>query len=284
MYFLWTKNSSSNEINMHIIWRSLQLDWEFLLLDTSVEEKMEFLWKKYFTLIKLFFFKPIPGKSSVVLFGRDYYYDDRYGIAVLQSTYTDNALLKAFIRPGSVIVDIGANIGQFRFFSEQFLKAKKVYSFEPILQTYNVLKKNFPKNSYNFAVSKKKTLEFYLFPLSVWASSIFQENTMKKEIVKGIRLKNIEQIRKEKKIDLIKIDVEGAEEEVLTACETILTKSHYLLIEASIDRNATGTIFSLMNTVKKMLPDAQLIRIGRSYTNDEKNTTGAVDILFENVL
>lgn len=267
---------------MNLFIRSLQLDLEFLSLDLSLEDKIEFIWKKYLLLFRYIFLRFIFRNNYISLFGRKYFFDDKYGIAVLQSTYTDNFLLKDFINSRAIIVDIGANIGQFRFFCEHVLRAKKVYSFEPIKSTYDVLQKNFPRNSYNYAISTKKNLTFFIPGLSVWASSLPQENNIRKEQVIGMRLDNIKELKAEKKIDLLKIDVEGAEEDVLVASKNILKKAQYILIEVSIDRIATSDVFSLFQTLKSFLPGVSLIRIGRSYNNPTTHTTGAVDILFKN--
>ena len=267
---------------MNLFIRSLQLDIEFLSLDLSLDDKIEFLWKKYLLLLRNIFLRFVFRNNYIALFGRKYFFDDKYGIAVLQSTYADNFLLKDFIKKNAVVVDIGANIGQFRFFCEHVLSAKRVYSFEPIRATYEVLRKNFPRNSYNFAISTQKKLTFFIPGLSVWASSLPQENNVRKENVVGMRLDSIKELEKENKIDLLKIDVEGAEEDVLKASKTILKKSQFILIEVSIDRVATTDVFSLMQTLKTILPRVSLIRIGRSYNNPTTHTTGAVDMLFKN--
>lgn len=269
---------------MNLLFRSLQLDFEFTLLQMPLQQKIEFLCKKYIILSSNLFLRVLFGSNNVKLFGKRYFFDDKYGIAVLQSTYTDNFFLKKFIKNNAIIVDIGANIGQFRFFSEHSLKAKRVYSFEPIKSTHDVLVKNFPKNSFNVAISTQKKLTFFISELSVWASSLPQENNIAEENVVGMRLDNIKELKNEKQIDLLKIDVEGAEEDVLKASKAMLKKSKFILIEISVDRKAATSIFSLLQILKTILPHVSLIRIGRSYNNPTTHTTGAVDVLFKNNL
>lgn len=264
---------------MNLLIRSLQMDWEFIFLEITMQEKIEFIFKKYSIYLRNIF----AARLGVVkLFGYTYYFDDKYGLAVLQSTYNDNAFLKHFISKNAVVVDIGANIGQFRFFSEHFLKAKRVYSFEPIHTTFLTLKKNFPKRSINTAIATKKKLTFYIPELSVWASALPQENNVKKEIVIGMRLYEIRQVQNEKVIDLLKIDVEGAEQDTLLASRKIAKRARYILIETSIDRTANVNVFTLLEQFRRILPSVELVRIGRSYNNPTTHTTGAVDLLFKN--
>lgn len=49
----------------------------------------------------------------------------------------------AFIKEGSVILDIGANIGNHTVFWSLFSPAAKIISFEPQQLVFNILKRNF---------------------------------------------------------------------------------------------------------------------------------------------
>lgn len=265
---------------MQKVLRSLQLDWSFLLLDISLDQKIEFLYKKYLVLMRNVLFKPQAGVTYITLWGEKYYYDDIYGLAVLQSAYCDNGVFKKFIRPQGTIIDIGANIGQFNHFSRHYLHAKTVVSFEPVAATYSCLIKNAKKNTFNFAISTKSSLQFYLPSLSVWATSQKQAGA-KEEKVKGVRLDTFPEIQKLKNVDLLKIDVEGAEKDVLLASKRTIQKTKYILIEVSFERAATADAIDLLHTLKEIAPKIKLIKIGRLYDNED-TTTGAGDLLFLN--
>ena len=129
---------------MNLIKRSIELDLEFIKLGLPAGDKLAFIIKKYSLLIKNFVFGFTKNKSYISVFKRKYYFDDRFGIAFLQSVYIDNAFLKNYVPPNATIVDIGGNIGQFRFFCENYLSTEKVYSFEPVKETYKTLVLNFP--------------------------------------------------------------------------------------------------------------------------------------------
>jgi FkbM family methyltransferase len=255
------------------------MDGEFFQISLPLKEKIEFLAKKYLTIAiqhTPFLYKPT---NSIEIFGHNYHFDDKYGLAILQTTYIDNAFLKNFIGKNSVIVDVGANIGQFNFFCKKYLKSKRVYSFEPIKKTFEVLSKNFSKNIYKNAVSTSKSITFYTYALSVWSSVFDTGPSHGSETIQGIKPGNIKEISSEKIIDLFKIDAEGSEGDVIKASLPILKKSKYILIEAGVLRQSDVYIPQLLTLLQESVPNIKLVRIGRVYNNDD-HTTGCVDLLF----
>jgi FkbM family methyltransferase len=260
----------------------LQLDLQFLLLHISTPRKLEFILKKYWALLLEIVSPVLRLRRKVRIFGQWYNYDDKYGLAVLQGTFIDNAFLNKFIPENAIIVDIGANIGQFNLFSRNYLKAKRVYSFEPVNQTFSYLKLNCPKLSYQAAVSIKKTLKLYIAELSVWTSAYLSNPTEKVEYVKGVKLDGFSPISDERIIDLFKIDTEGTELDVLKASKTILKKSKYILIEVQFLHLADSNIREILNYLEGELPGVSIVRIGRAYNSEYDGTTGSADVLIQN--
>ncbi len=144
------------------------------------------------------------------------------------------------------IIDIGANIGQ------TLLKVKSIYKeieylgFEPNPVCVNYLYKLIAKNKINrvilfpVGISKKtQLLEFYYYNDSETdpSASIIPGyrpgyNVKKTNIVPVSDINEIRQIRELSKLDLIKIDVEGAEMEVMQSCEELIIKHKpYIIIE-----------------------------------------------------
>ena len=267
---------------IRLISRSLQLDLQFLLLDIRLDKKLEFILKKYWVLFRELLSPVIDSRRKVSIFGQEYYYDDRFGLAVLQGTFIDNAFLKKFIHEDAVIIDIGANIGQFNLFSRYYLKAKRVYSFEPVKQTFTYLKLNNPKYSFQAAVSEKKKLKLYIAELSVWTSAYLSNPTDKVEYVKGIKLDSFSPIINEQSIDLIKIDTEGTELDVLKASRLTLRKARYILLEVQFLHLADSNIREILNYLEVEIPGASVVRIGRVYNSEYDGTTGSADILIYN--
>ena len=59
--------------------------------------------------------------------------------------FAEDYYLKRWIAPGATVVDIGANVGQFRLFSLEYLRAARVLSFEPVNAPSNFCREISPK-------------------------------------------------------------------------------------------------------------------------------------------
>ena len=132
-----------------------------------------------------------------------------------------------------VIFDCGANIGiSCLFFKEEYPQAI-IHAFEPDPTIFKVLSENLQRNQitdvqlYNAAVWKKEeTLEFSSEGADGGALATGGTQTVK---VKAIRLKD--KIEAVGEIDLLKIDVEGAEVEVMRDCADALGKVQNIFVE-----------------------------------------------------
>lgn len=267
---------------MNLILRSLQLDWKMVQLPMPLYRKVEFILKKYLLLVKNYMLGYSITKSYVTLFGEKYYYDDKFGIAFLQSVFVDHYDLVKHIRPGGVVIDVGANVGQFNFFSRHGLGATAVYSFEPIKETFDVLKLNAVTNIYNLGIaSKDREQIFYMPETSLMASSCKVGDFCNEVKVVCSRLDEIEEVINLESIQLVKIDTEGSELDVVKASLPILKRAEYVLIEASVARESAGDLVELTCYLRDFLPELKMIWIGRHF-DDDNGTTVAVDCLFRN--
>jgi len=132
-----------------------------------------------------------------------------------------------------IIYDCGANVGvSVAYFKELYPNAIiKAFEADPYIG--NILEKNLEKNGLykNVEIIKKAVwinndkLEFSKEGAD--GGSIYGDRN--KTIVNAIRLKEL--IEKEKKIDMLKIDIEGAEYEVLKDCSNVLNKVDNLFVE-----------------------------------------------------
>ncbi len=250
---------------MQLLIRSLYLDIQFVSFPLPKWEIIIFLIKKYILLLKNIIFGFKPGQSYIKIFGHNYYYYDKFGIAFLQSVMIEGQCLTSYIKPNSIIVDVGAHVGEFNLFSKLILKALQVISIEPIKQSYLLLRKNAAGKTYNFAVSTEKNVIMYTHDTTIMSSSLKNGRAERTEKCQGIYLDNLEEVNKLKKIDLLKIDVEGAEYNVLITSQKTLKKTRYLFIEASINRPSYGDIHDILHLVKKSCPLAKLIYIGKPF-------------------
>lgn len=134
--------------------------------------------------------------------------------------------LPKFIFPGSTVLDIGANCGQYTYTLSKLVgRSGKVISFEPVKYTFDVLriivKKLKLKNVelHNIALSNKKGKLEIKIPLdnfgipNIGLSSFTNNDNVLREIVKADTLDNFLHVKNVdfKKILFIKCDVEGFE-------------------------------------------------------------------------
>jgi FkbM family methyltransferase len=133
----------------------------------------------------------------------------------------DSEMLFNLVKNNDVIFDIGANIGWYSIHLAKKINSAKIYSFEPIPETFTKLKKNIEINNIsninlvNTPLSNEvQKLTFYYSPSATGASSsvnISEEIDIKKlecttdTIDLFVKNNNIN------KIDFIKCDVEGSE-------------------------------------------------------------------------
>jgi FkbM family methyltransferase len=133
----------------------------------------------------------------------------------------DSEMLYKLVKNNDIIFDIGANIGWYSIHLSKKLIGTKIYSFEPIPETFSKLKKNVELNSINninlvnLPLSNEiQNLLFYYSPSATGASSsvnISEEKDIKKLECTTDTIDNFVSNNKIEKIDFIKCDVEGSE-------------------------------------------------------------------------
>tara|TARA_B110000495_G_C23002873_1_gene592057 strand:+ start:1004 stop:1912 length:909 start_codon:yes stop_codon:yes gene_type:complete len=148
------------------------------------------------------------------------------------------------VSKGDQFLDIGAHIGYFSLLFSELNGKGKILSFEASPKNFDLLEKNV-KNSkieaFNIAVSDKNgILKFMEFPIlfseyNTSNLSIYKnENWFKSLLVKEIDIPSIkgDNLVQEYEIDptYIKIDVEGAEKQVLLGFEKYLSKNNPKII------------------------------------------------------
>lgn len=127
---------------------------------------------------------------------------------------------KINIQKNDIIIDIGGHIGLFALYASQYCKNGKIYSFEPVIENYNLFLENIKNNNltnvkaFNTAVSKNEGEVNLFLNDDQAAHSIFtKSNTVKK--VNSTTLQKIFEKNKIENCNLLKIDCEGAEYEIL---------------------------------------------------------------------
>jgi FkbM family methyltransferase len=230
---------------------SLQLDYEFIfhVPEIPVLQKVVFILKKYGVFLKNFLFG-LNHVNSATVFGRKYFYNEVYGLASLQRVYCASHALKKLLPESPVIVDVGANIGQFAFFCRHYLQAQRVVSIEPVKDCHELLCANAASQSDCLSClvsSENGVKDFYRCTTSTQLSSTIRderESYAQGVLIASRRLTDLVRENGVKKIDLLKVDTEGSEYDVLRSGEEILDQVGMVLVEMSVFRNSAGNIFA----------------------------------------
>ena len=140
----------------------------------------------------------------------------------------------------NIILDIGANVGSTSIFFSINYPQSTIFSFEPVTETYEILKKNISNfnniHSYKYAISDKDDFQrIYIDENRLGRSSLIKkhrnmENT-NTEIVQLVNLNSFLRNNNIEKIDILKIDCEGSEVEILESIKTKLDKIALIYIE-----------------------------------------------------
>lgn len=141
------------------------------------------------------------------------------------------ALIQSLLKPGNVFVDVGANAGYFSLLAAKTIgKHGRVYAFEPAPETYKELVNNIHLNqfenikTYPIAASNYQgSIDFSIAPETHKGLSSFRTIAGSKKLtVPTMQLDNVVDFPLE--IDLVKIDVEGAECRVLSGMNRIIRR------------------------------------------------------------
>ena len=153
-----------------------------------------------------------------------YQWDDKYiGQRIALGKYEPylSKLILEKIGPGSVIVDVGANIGYYSLLAGK--TAKKVYAIEPEELNFSILKKNTQSNGLKNIELIKAGAGRRQGKVTIKRSKI-NPGAHKVEMEGGeITMIKLDDLIKEK-VDVIKIDVEGMEANVIRGAKNLIEK------------------------------------------------------------
>lgn len=236
---------------MNLIKESLTLDF-VLLKDVHLpsKRKLELLIKKYLYLF--ISFVGLARKQGKFL-GKDFYFINKFGYVGLQRIFTDNDYLKKYLPEGLRVLDIGAHIGEFAFFSSNHLKAKFVVSVEPFSKSFQILEQNNPGKNFEYAITSKNIDKMYISEISTQLNSLYKDSTRKqtKEVkIQPVKLTEfLKNDCSEIKFDLLKIDTEGSEFDVLESGLEVINSFKYILVEIKMEASNFQNITNLLNKV-----------------------------------
>ena len=209
---------------------------------------------------KFFFISPFRKLEQASLFrfqemrlyarSSDWYAVDE---VILRGEYKEVlSILNGMTRP--LVVDLGANIGTFSMQVFLINCNAIIHAVEPSLATYQILEKNRKINP---------SFNWYAHQYALWnhdGTIGFEENTQastgshlgnsaQSVYVPSIRLKTLVERFIDRPIDLIKMDIEGAEETVLFDSLDILSNTKTLILEIHPHRCNETKIRRLLHNI-----------------------------------
>lgn len=147
------------------------------------------------------------------------------------------------IHPGDRVVDGGSHVGFFTLLAARLLVGRgRVYAFEPDSETFSLLKQNVERNGLSCLVQLEQKalananegLEFSRARESVLGSLFSRgDGTEERVRVEAVRLDDYLAKVGENRIDVIKLDLEGAEPMALEAMDRSLKTARLLVFEVN---------------------------------------------------
>ena len=149
---------------------------------------------------------------------------------------------QSLLRPGMVVADIGANIGYYSLLASRAVgDTGLVFAFEPDPRNYELLRRSIQANGYTNIVArqlalsdKKGSITLYADALNAGNSSLGRENIQRELRSFEVETETLDDfILREaggRKIDVIKMDVQGAEGLVLRGAGQVLNSDSLIVM------------------------------------------------------
>lgn len=170
----------------------------------------------------------------------------------IQDNAWTNEIMHRVLHPGANCIDVGCNTGDFLLTIQRIATSGYHYAFEPIPRLASRLKKRFPNvDVREVALSDSEGEATFWYAVNSPATSSLDKQVCEARTTNAIvepitvktqRLDNV--LPPDFKVDLIKVDVEGAELQVLKgATRTIKTHKPYVIFEhgkSNFDEHSEG--------------------------------------------
>ncbi|HEC14103.1 MAG TPA: FkbM family methyltransferase [Acidiferrobacteraceae bacterium] len=219
---------------------------------------------------------------------------DHFGAFIYYGYLQESHDLNVFcrmIRTGARVVDIGANFGLYSISAARLVGAGgRVYAFEPVPESFELLQQNIKSNNLEDVVSVSDSciaadIEKADFNLTVEPSFSGLHDTSRSVVREVISVECIpldhHALLQDGPIDQIKIDVEGAELDVLTGAAGIIKRSPDIVIQFEVtSKNLEGDrLGKLIDWLLEKLEDGFILRTGLDGGYSEKGISNADQIL-----
>lgn len=170
-------------------------------------------------------------------------------------------LLTKYLQQDSIFLDVGVNMGSYLYFAEKFITDKNIYGFEPQPALYKRIKYLFPNiNVYNIALTDTQGILKFKVPM-VGNRESTGRGTLKIDYIEedetsnkmyDVQANTLDWFVAEKqisKISLIKIDVEGAEINVIKGGANTIRKFRPILLIEVEERHHKDKLWNIIQPI-----------------------------------
>jgi FkbM family methyltransferase len=168
-------------------------------------------------------------------------------------------IIKKILKRGSTFIDVGAYKGLYTIYAYKLLRKKrdfKIIAVEPFPNNYRILENKINSQKKIYLVKEAiwtkddEVVKFYVENISSDGSSLFGRVSLTKRhfiegshdsetlLVRTVRLDTLIKRFRLESVDLIKMDIEGAEYEVLTDPTLDLSNVYNIIVEVHYEYNS----------------------------------------------
>ena len=166
------------------------------------------------------------------------------------------ALLRAIVRNGNTVVDVGAHLGWYAFIAAKAVGDQGlVISFEPEPSTFQLLSKSIKSNKFMNVVALERSISTRDGVQTLHVSPQHAGHSLVRDFKRGniqvtsSKLDTIASGLKLGTIDLLKVDVEGAEPEVIESAKKLIDTSHITHIVMEWNPEAWTLHYALLESL-----------------------------------
>jgi len=194
--------------------------------------------------------------------------NDWVGLEIMTHGYYEAAaveLVSALLGPGMVFLDVGAHIGQYTLVASRIVGDQgEVHSFEPDPDTFELLTHNITRNGLKNVRANQVALyredsvrEFFrASPLNIGGSSLARPYEADSNVsfkVSCVRLDRYVEEHRLAHVDVIKMDIEGAEIDALRGAQKLLASESRPILVLEFHERALETFGGSCATLAEFL-------------------------------
>ncbi|WP_353953640.1 FkbM family methyltransferase [Knoellia sp. S7-12] len=194
-------------------------------------------------------------------------------VGTLQSSVCDvhdDVVLEVLSKDRPVIVDVGANIGQFSAAVLLFAPTASILAIEPDPEIHTRLAANLAAATSVTTACAAAGARHDILPLGRAVLPVM--STLRRDGLAGydivgtvdVEVSPLDDLTEAVgEVDLLKIDVEGFELEALQGAHALMRRTRFLLIELGLARDTSRSNLDVLEAIRAVCPRARVVRFGR---------------------